>query len=94
MRILLSGFFPVNLHELLPDRCKIMRPFLRFHLHAAFQKIPEPLRRQEYPLLTPEEWLTRKQAECRELAKKTKFHYHDEIPLLLETVELAFPQKS
>ena len=61
---------------------------------APMPEIPEPLRRKESPLLTPEEWLTRKQEECRELAKKTKFHYHDEIPLLLETVELVFPQKS
>ena len=60
---------------------------------APMPEIPENLRRRECPELTPEQWLTRKQAESRDLAGRLKFHYNEEIPLLMETVEMAFPDR-
>ena len=60
---------------------------------APMPEIPENLRRRECPELTPEQWLTRKQAESRDLAGRLKFHYNEEIPLLMETVEMVFPDR-
>jgi len=60
---------------------------------APMSEIPEDLRRRECPALTPEQWLTRKQAESRDLAGRLKFHYNEEIPLLMETVEMVFPDR-
>ena len=60
---------------------------------APMPEIPENLRRRECPELTPEQWLTRQQAESRDLAGRLKFHYNEEIPLLMETVEMVFPDR-
>lgn len=60
---------------------------------APMPEIPENLRRRECPELTPEQWLTRKQKESRDLAGRLKFHYNEEIPLLMETVEMVFPDR-
>lgn len=58
---------------------------------APMPEIPAELRNGEYPDLTAEAWLARKQQECRDMAERMKFHYHEEIPLLMETVELVYP---
>ena len=59
---------------------------------APMEEIPEDLRRKEYPELTPEQWLALKQEESRALADRMKFHYNDGIPLLMETVEMVYPE--
>lgn len=41
-----------------------------------------------------EVWLERKKEEFRTLAKKSGFHFSDELPILMEIVEVVFPEKS
>lgn len=60
---------------------------------APMPEIPEDLRRMEYPELTAEQWLARKQAESLDMASRLRFHYNEEIPLLMETVKMVYPQK-
>lgn len=57
-------------------------------------QIPEDLRKAEYPELSGEEWMDLKQREFGDLARRFGFHYHPELPLLMETVELVYPVKS
>ena len=57
-------------------------------------EIPEDLRRAEYPEKTPEEWLALKQKESGDLSERFGFHYHPEIPILMETVERVYPVRS
>ena len=53
--------------------------------------IPPALRQKERPELTPEQWLEEKQREFRALAEQQGFHYHAELPILLELVKMVYP---
>ena len=56
-------------------------------------QLPEELILRETPGITPAAWLAEKQAEFAERAKKGGFHYHPELPVLMETVEVVYPVK-
>ena len=60
---------------------------------APMPEISEALRLRECPDTDPGAWLEQKQAEYRELAAHSSFHYHDEIPVLMETVTLVYPER-
>jgi len=60
---------------------------------APLKEIPEDLRRAEYPELDSDGWMDLKQREFGDLARRFGFHYHPELPLLMETVELVYPAK-
>lgn len=60
---------------------------------APMPEIPEDLRAQDCPGIQPAAWLAQKQAEYRDLAGHSSFHYHDEIPVLMETVALVYPTR-
>ena len=53
--------------------------------------ISPALRAREWPGLTPEAWLERKQKEYGDLSRQFGFHYHPELPILLEIVERVYP---
>ena len=53
--------------------------------------IPAELRQAECPGLSGETWLARKQQEFQDLSRRFGFHYHPELPLLMETVEKVYP---
>lgn len=57
-------------------------------------EIPEELRKAEYPNLTGEAWMDLKQREFGDLARQFGFHYHPELPILLETVEVVYPVRT
>lgn len=61
---------------------------------APMPEISEELCRQDNPELDREGWLNKKHEEYADLAKRMGFHYHDEIPVLVETVERVYPMKS
>lgn len=56
-------------------------------------QLPRELMVQEKPGITAEVWLSDKQAEFEALAKKHGFHYHPELPVLMETVAVVYPSK-
>ncbi len=53
--------------------------------------IPAELRQAECPGLSGETWLARKQQEFQDLSRRFGFHFHPELPLLMETVEKVYP---
>ena len=61
---------------------------------APMPEISDALRIQDAPERSPAEWLTLRQQEYRDLAQRFGFHYHDELLVLMETVELVYPVKS
>lgn len=58
---------------------------------APMPEIPGDLRRAERPDLSPDAWMEEKRREYGALARRLGFHYHDEIPILLELVERVYP---
>lgn len=58
---------------------------------APMPELPEPLLQQDCPDQDRDSWLNRKHTEYAALAKRLGFHYHDELPVLMETVELVYP---
>lgn len=58
---------------------------------APMPKIPTELMVRECPGINREAWLAQKQAEYQSLAERGGFHYHGEIPVLMESVELVYP---
>ena len=53
--------------------------------------VPGELKQAECPGLSEEAWLERKQEEFQDLSRRFGFHYHPELPLLMETVEKVYP---
>lgn len=60
---------------------------------APMPELSEALIGQDCPGVTREAWLGQKRTEYTAAAKRYGFHYHDEIPVLMETVELVYPTK-
>ena len=58
---------------------------------APLPEIPETLRRSERPELSPEDWLADKLRDFEAQSRAAKFHFHRELPVLLETVERVYP---
>ena len=61
---------------------------------APMPEISEELIQQDTPGVSREAWLSRKRTEYAALAARSSFHYHEEIPVLMETVERVFPVRS
>ena len=57
-------------------------------------EVPGELIQAETPGVSREEWLSRKRAEYQKLAKGSRFHFHEEIPVLMERVQVVFPTKT
>lgn len=58
---------------------------------APMPELPEELMQADVPGCTREDWLRDRAAEYEKLAEKGGFHFHSEIPVLMETVELVYP---
>lgn len=58
---------------------------------APLPEISEELISRDCPGLTREAWLLQKKDEYTALAKQGGFHYHDELPVLMEHVKLVYP---
>ena len=58
---------------------------------APMPEIPEALIASECPGMTRDAWLRQKKDEYTALSAKGGFHYHDELPVLMEHVELVYP---
>ena len=57
-------------------------------------EVSAELMRAECPGVSREEWLSKKQAEYQRLSKGSGFHFHEEIPVLMERVRVVFPTKT
>lgn len=61
---------------------------------APMPEVPAELMQAESPGISREVWLAGKQAEYRKLSKGSGFHFHEEIPVLLEHVQVVFPTRT
>lgn len=61
---------------------------------APMPEIPEALMQADVPQITRQAWLEQKQAEYRALSARGGFHFHEEIPVLMEQVQVVYPVKA
>lgn len=60
---------------------------------APMSELSKTLIEQECPGVERESWLQDRRKEYTALAERFGFHYNDDLPVLMETVELVYPTK-